>query len=240
MNMEENPSQLEAEIRNYLLGELPPAEKAAVESRIAEDAGYARAVEEMRWMMTLARVARHDRMEAQVKAAERSVRQTRTLYFSAAAAVALLAAFGAYLWVRPPLGKRLYAEHYTRAEAYTITQGSAAQDGMAQYRDKAYEKAIQTLGQVPTSDSTYSAARFYLAQAHMALGQTNVAVAVLEALVKLPMDEDMLHETEWYLALGYLDVGRLEDAKASLRLLSDLPPGSARQASAAEILEALR
>lgn len=258
MNFDENPSEREIEIRQYLLGQLAPDAHAAVEARIAEDSEYASDVKAMRWMLALAQAARlqserdeefgqvDEEVRAQVRASAERVRQQgrpnwrRTFYFSAAAAVALLAAVGAYLWVRPPLGKRLYAEHYTRAEAYTITQGSAAQDGMLQYRDKAYEKAIATLGQVPANDSTYVSARFYLAQAHMALGQTTAAVAVLEALVKLPMDEVLLHETEWYLALGYLDVGRLEDAKDYLQLLSDLPPGSARKASAAEILEALR
>jgi tetratricopeptide (TPR) repeat protein len=92
---------------------------------------------------------------------------------------------------------------------------------------------------VPPSDSAYGRARFYLAQAHMALGQTPEALAVLEALVTLPPDEILLHETEWYLALGYLDMGKLDAARKLLQGLIALPGPNGRKSAAAEILRAL-
>lgn len=251
MNPDENPSDTEKEIRLYLLDQLPPPEKEAVEARIAQDPDYARAVEDLRWMLSLAQVARHDRMRAQVQAAGvraqagAGPRWRRGVYLSAAAAVALLAAFGVYWWVRPPLGKRLFKEKFERYPLFQITQGAASDSGFMYYRDSLYDSAIVALSAIPKEDSAYAEARFYLAQSHMVLDETPAAVVVLEALLetqrkgllKLPMEEALVHEAEWYLALGYLDVGRMAAAKELLERLSALPNAPKK---VGEILGALR
>jgi hypothetical protein len=257
MNIDETPSERDIEIRLYLLGKQPLAEKAAVEARIAQDAEYANAVQEMRWKIALAHVARtaqereeeraqvSDAVRAQVKAAaqraqaQRSQGFRRTIYLSAAAAVALLAAFGAYFWLRPPLHKRLYKEYFALDAPWTITQGSGTDKGFVHYRDQEYKAAIASLSRVTPDDSLYAEARFYLAQSHLAQQETAAAVAVLEALLQVPMKEILLHKTTWYLALGYLDLGKVDEAKVHLQALSGLE-GDPLQAKARAILEALR
>jgi tetratricopeptide (TPR) repeat protein len=250
MDFEATPSDTEKEIRLYLLDQLPPAEKLAVESRIAGDSTYASAVEEMRWMLTLAQVARHDRMRAQVQSAGVRARTPaglrRGIYLSAAAAVALLAAFGTYFWTRPSLGKRLAAQFDDRPGSYKVTMGQAVNPAFKQYDEArnegsaaGFDKAIVALQAIPTTDPDYSDAQFYLAQSYMGKHDPARAIPVLEGFLKTTTEKDMrFHDAEWYLALALLYEDRLEEARALLVPLSQLPDYT-KQGKAAEILARL-
>jgi hypothetical protein len=207
-------------------------------------------------MIAIAQVARFNQEQAQSQAsippalraevqaareraqARTQVRWRRNIYLSVAAAVALLAAFGTYFWIRPPLNKRLYQEFFVAAQPYGVTQGSRVSEGLVAYRDGDYRTAITALGNLSPTDSSYALARFFLAQSHMALGETPAATTVLEDLLEGEMNEELLHETEWYLALGYLDMGLTEEAKGQLRKLSALA-GNARQAGAEALMKRL-
>lgn len=229
MNYEATPSDTEKEIRLYLLDQLPPAQRQAVEARIAEDPTYAQAVTEMRWMLSLAQVARHDRMQAQVQAAGMRARNPpglrRGIYLGAAAAVALLAAFGTYFWTRPSLGKRLATTYDTqRPLAHKATMGAAAQQAFRVYDDavaaggkSSFDNAIKALTAISDSDSAYNDAQYYLAQCYLGKQDPHSAIPLLESYRKMTSESDFLyHEATWYLALAYLYEDRLDEAKSLL------------------------
>jgi predicted Zn-dependent protease len=242
MHLDDTPSDTEKEIRLYLLDQLPPPEKQAVEARIAHDPDYALTVEEMRWMLSLAQVARHDRMQAQVQAAGARARSTpgwtRGVYLSAAAAVALLAAFGAYLWVRPPLGQRIFKEHFKPSKSYHDHMGGGSDLAFTQYDEGKYADAIAGLSAIPATDAAYSIARYCLAQAYLAADSATQAIPILEDYVATQTADVRLDGAMWYLAMAYLHENNLERAEILLEELELNSP--TRGAMARDVLEALR
>ena len=231
MNFEDSPSDTEKEIRLYLLDQLPPPQMQAVASRIAADAAYAQAVDEMRWMLSLAQVARHDRMQAQVRAAGKRARTPpgiRRSFYLGAAAVALLAAFGTYFWTRPSLGKRIAARYDERHHSHKATMGGAANQAFRLYDEAVaannptgFDAAIQALGAIPATDLEYDDAQYYLAQSYLGKQDPQSAIPILEAYRSRTSELNFLyHEATWYLALALLYEDRLAEAKALLVPLS--------------------
>lgn len=232
MHLDDTPSDTEKEIRLYLLDQLPPPEKQVLEARIAHDPDYALAVEEMRWMMSLAQVARHDRMQAQVQAAGARARSapgwTRGVYLSAAAAVALLAAFGAYWWLRPPSWKRLANQYNTRPLSYEVVMGAGSDRAFSIYNEAvkqgpgaSFDAAIAALRAIPETDSSYNTAQYYLAQAYLGKQDPQSAIPIFQGYLVRTSDSELLyHDAKWYLALALLHGDRIEEAKDLLLELS--------------------
>jgi Tetratricopeptide repeat len=232
MHLDEIPSDTEKEIRLYLLDQLPPSEKQALEARIAQDPDYALVVEEMRWMMSLAQVARHDRMQAQVQAAGARARSapgwTRGVYLSAAAAVALLAAFGAYWWLRPPEWRRLANRYNTRPLSYEVVMGAGSDRAFSIYNEAvkqgpgaSFDAAITALRAIPETDSSYNTAQYYLAQSYLGNQDPQSAIAVFQGYLMRTSESELLyHDAKWYLVLALLHVDRVKEAKDLLLELS--------------------
>lgn len=211
-----------------------PGERAAFETLLRTDAALK---EELTVHAGVQNLARRQQFEQQVALAARDYfaetpvqqqrGQVRTLYWSMAAAVALLAAIGIFVFAPQPSPGELFQDYFTHYEVPAVLRSdkplyetAGAQEAFMMYQERNYTQAIpgftKALAQAPNDMLMV----FCRGICYVATGDTDAAVRDFDAVIK-ENNNLFVPQARWYLALAHLKAGRAEAARAELRVLDD-------------------
>lgn len=235
MSNEERFEQIERYIRN----EMVPGERVAFEALLRTDAalmeemnlhaGVHQVVADTRrveFLQTLA-LAGRDYFSDELQTG--GSRKSRVWYWSAAAAVVLLAAVGVFLLM--PTGRpapedlfTAYFEHY-EVPAVLRSEGALYQDADAQqaflhYSQKEYAAAIPLFTKTLDQSPDVMLVVFSRGICYLATGETGAAVQDFQTVIQHG-DNLFVAQARWYLALAYLRAGRADPARSVLSQLDD-------------------
>jgi hypothetical protein len=231
-------------IEDYIRRKLADEDMRQADARYSAEPAFAQAVDEMRLLMELAHLSREERMRAQVADAQarhlaQRSRPRKMPLLLAAATFLLLAVVGGIWVLRPPLGKRIYADEFRMPSSYEQTLGTQAQAAYRKYDAGEYREALPLLRSIPVGDSAWDKAQFFIAASQLGADSSAAAITGFQGYLDRHIVGDRWYaEAQWYLALALLDVGRLPEAKTMLQALEKTALGS-RRADARRVLERL-
>ncbi len=232
--MEQNKNQYSlADMRAYLMDELPEGERKAIESAMQTDPLLAGAMEVLE-----EEFGKKSLDEAQLNQLTASFRQAipgdkngkhstisirrRPIgpQIQRFAAVILLFAAGiwalSYLTARKAGPEDVFAENFRPYEDVISSRSLGDTDGllresMEHYKAGSYEQALTGFNSILLQDEKEPFALLYAANSALTLGKTQEAIALLQRLDALqnPVLQDV---SRWYLALAYLRMGEKEKA----------------------------
>lgn len=229
-----NQQQIEA----YLLGQLGPAEHAAFEQAIQQDASLAQNVALER--MTIDGIAAfsrkkmrerlqefHEELSPPAKQPEQPAPKVipLTWWRIAAAASIFLAVLSYFWWARPALPEQLYAQYFSPYEL-SLTQRSDNDRQVFEveqgYRQKDYSAAIPMFEALLEENNQNAQLHLGAGIAQMELQQTEAALAHFQYIIDA---DDFLYRDQaiWYAALAHLHAGQLEQCRQHLQKLAQDP-----------------
>lgn len=248
--------------KRYSRNELPDAERAAFEERIANDPAFAAEVAICAAIFRGIQAEGDSRLDDTLRAlgkemmlkeasqtiatnmetpAKRIFQLPRWAYALAAALLLLLIAWPIYQNLKP--GQPAYADAATLfKEHFHAPPPPEVRDARIMpwkeaYRNKQYAVSIAELEKL-LADPNYtrrSEAQLYLGLSHLASGQAQNA---LDAFKKVSPDSFDWDEAQWYSALAYFIIDDVVQAKPVLRTIAS-QPGNSRRKEAQQILDSL-
>jgi hypothetical protein len=205
-------------IEAYVLDRMAPAERAAFEQRMADDAALRAEVELERENIRAVELGGMERIIRRVRE-EHAVRREQgggwTTWLKYAAVVAVL--LGGALWfiLRPSTNERLFAEHFAPDPGLPVAMGAtddpAFADAMVSYKEGKYAEARAKWEPMALAHLGNDTLRYYLASAALGMGDVDFAVPLLEGVAADPASA-FAGKARWYLFLAYIRKGERQQA----------------------------
>lgn len=158
-------------------------------------------------------------------------------YWSIAAGISLLLAFGTWWWYQPDVDPNTLAAWYEPYEIQNLrgatpSEPTAFELGRELYRQGEWKAAATQWEAVGEADPRYWETQFYLGQTYVGLEQFSAAIPLLEGVVERN-DARFGPPARWYLLLAYWQDGNREGAEELARqFLAAGSPRYAKQAKA--------
>lgn len=206
------------DIEAYLLGSLPAAERLRFEQELNTDAELRAEVAMQRENMLAVELGGMQQTLRRIMAQDEERGTTGWgHYLKYAAAVAALL-IGALWWFsRPPVNERLFAEYHQTDPGLpvpmSVTRDPAFQDAMVAYKMGEYKEAVAKWSGLLPASSAKDTLNYYIASAHLANGETAMAIPFFEAVTSDPAS--VFHEkAKWFLFLSFLREGHYAEMRA--------------------------
>lgn len=227
----ENPISPESfeRIEQYLTGQLPEAEKADFERKLATDPGLQQEVETVQLLLLGIEEASlrnklpafHAGLPAEKKPARQSpVRHLSARRFLIAAAVlgvVLLA--GWWLFLKPDQSSTLYQTYYSPDPGLMTTMGASDEydfeKAMVDYKRGHYPLALAAWKKMEAAGQQSDTLSYFIASACLASGKTAEARTYLDKVVKQP-NSSFISDAYWYIALSYIPENKKDSAVGAL------------------------
>jgi len=230
----------------YMDGELEPAEKANLESRLAGDAELREELDRLRLSRKAVQmhglrelVASIHREEMTARGFHSPVPNTRRilrLSISVAAAIVLLVAgIAAYSFYRLS-PERVYAAHYLKYELPVMRGGEEAAGRIeADYRAGKYAEVLRSVG-----DTTMYADRLLAGMSAMELKNFPLAIEEFRKLLHEEVEIPIRQTAEYYLSLAYISDKDYDLALEMLQKIQDESAHLYREKVTSKLLRQVR
>ena len=216
------------QIDEYLLGNMAGDELAFFEKKLKGDPSLQKEVKNQQLLMDAVDTLGDLRMRERVKLIHQRATQQPTLVRRinirafAIAAIGLIAlGICLWIWLRPPLNERLYADFY---EPYPITFSSRSNDTDRQlvessrlYKNGDFKKAaliFEKYADINNDDKLLLAAGI----SFMEINDHEKALRYFQTIMDFK-DSPFMGQAQWYVALIHLKEGDIEKCKKYLGLL---------------------
>ncbi|MEO1410310.1 MAG: tetratricopeptide repeat protein [Bacteroidota bacterium] len=215
-------------IDDYLLDRLPPEDRRAFETRLAQDSGLAGRVAERRQLLTQIEIYGDHLIKQRLRTIHQREASTppsptrRRWWPLLLLALALLALL---LWwaLRRPSPQQLYADYYQTYPLSLSQRATEQPDPLAQidrhYQNGEFDRALPLLEQSLREAPDQSQLRLALAITYLELDRPAAAETALRELLANDFDP-FREQAQWYLALLYLKRGELTRVRPYLESLA--------------------
>lgn len=228
-------------IDKYLRKEMSPAEEEAFLLQVRKDKQLAQELELYADIQQAIIINSNQRLKKLFQAQEKKHenKMVSGWLWKLAASILLLTTFGyfVYQYSSKDAGS-IYSQYYSpypnTVSPLKRSDSTVKQNGFQSYESGDYELAIQQLSENLKSEPEDDAVQFYLAQSHLALGETEEAITHLK---KVNIESPFYDPALWYLGLAWLKSGEVKKAQERFRIISKSSSSYARRS--AEILQKL-
>lgn len=239
-------------IEDYLDGVMDQAARQAFEAEAAADPALAAALAQVRearerlgraWAGAAADATLRDTLRdigrRYFHSSPKRARRMRIGRLSWGLAAGVVLVLLAWFLLRPPAHERLYAQYRVFPEAaFTVKSDILADTGLPDasiaFNQKRYQAALDALEKYRQANPDNLEVVFFTGLCRLELGQPAEARILFGQLTETP--NAWREEALWYLALSYL---RENDRVRCSDILRGIGPGSAHEAEARALLEAL-
>lgn len=209
-----------AKIEKYFNNELDEAELKAFETRLEEDASFAKEVELFEVAMKgLDKAALKERLKEfhdELIPQNRHERSRRWYLPGIAASLALVIFAGYWIFFQPTDTNTLFNDYFEPYKDITNVRSSESDEfrsAMTYYGQGKYLEAIEQLGPFVQQPEYADKAIFYLGICHLAAGQEDEAIVHLSVAV----EGKFYQQARWFLALSHLKSGDLAQMTEHLK-----------------------
>lgn len=215
MNNEKKPiTQEEWEyIEDYLSESHPPMVMKEIERKIAEDASFADAVQEVKsTIYTVQEIVLSEKMNEWHQTVSTHdhvipMRQNFTSKALIAASLLLLIALGTWWMIRPSHEEKLFAKYYHPDPGLPTLMSLSEQyefdKAMVDYKSKDYDKALQSFQNLLIENPNNDTLNFFIAQIFLAQNQAEKAIPYFEKVIS-DSNSIFTKDAYWYLGLEML------------------------------------